>query len=195
LTACHAGTPLSRILEAPIDAPLRARLRAAMVALLDAFGCSMLRFGLFHADPHPGNLLLQVNSALLSGTISSWCPATLHDLLKPGQKLCKAPIAELEKIVNDACQEDGTLVLLDFGQCKALSAARQRALARLVIALDKGWPSGIVAAMKARPILCRFHALRQPACPWALMHSSMHAWRNAPETCPRLPKASLRGAP
>jgi hypothetical protein len=39
-------------------------------------------------------------------------------------------------------------VLLDFGQCKALTAERQRALARLIIALDKGWPSGVVAAMK-----------------------------------------------
>ena len=47
-----------------------------------------------------------------------------------------------------AVQEDGTLVLLDFGQCKALTAARQRALARLIIALDKGRPPGVVAAMK-----------------------------------------------
>lgn len=39
-------------------------------------------------------------------------------------------------------------MLLDFGQCKALTAERQRALARLIIALDKGWPSGVVAAMK-----------------------------------------------
>ena len=45
-------------------------------------------------------------------------------------------------------QEDGTLALLDFGQVQALSAKRQRALARLVIALDNGWPPGIVAAMK-----------------------------------------------
>ena len=47
-----------------------------------------------------------------------------------------------------ALQEDGTMVLLDFGQCKALSAARQAALARLVIAMDQGWPAGIVRAMK-----------------------------------------------
>lgn len=40
-------------------------------------------------------------------------------------------------------------MLLDFGQCKALSATRQRALARLVIALDRGRPAGVVAAMKA----------------------------------------------
>ena len=45
-------------------------------------------------------------------------------------------------------QEDGTMVLLDFGQCKALSAERQAALARLVIAMDQGWPAGIVRAMK-----------------------------------------------
>ena len=40
------------------------------------------------------------------------------------------------------------MVLLDFGQCKALSAERQAALARLVIAMDQGWPAGIVRAMK-----------------------------------------------
>ncbi|KAK9822468.1 hypothetical protein WJX81_005700 [Elliptochloris bilobata] len=44
-------------------------------------------------------------------------------------------------------QEDGRLVLLDWGQCKALTAARQRALAQLVVALDRGWTLGIVAAM------------------------------------------------
>ena len=40
------------------------------------------------------------------------------------------------------------MVLLDFGQCKALSAARQAALARLVIAMDQGWPAGVARAMK-----------------------------------------------
>ena len=44
-------------------------------------------------------------------------------------------------------QDDGRLVLLDWGQCKALTAARQRALAHLVVALDRGWTLGIVAAM------------------------------------------------
>ena len=38
-------------------------------------------------------------------------------------------------------------MLLDWGQCKALTAARQRALAQLVVALDRGWTLGIVAAM------------------------------------------------
>ena len=41
-------------------------------------------------------------------------------------------------------------MLLDFGQCKALSAARQAALARLVIAMDRGWPADIARATKAR---------------------------------------------
>ena len=44
-------------------------------------------------------------------------------------------------------QDDGRLVLLDWGQCKALTAARQRALAQLIVALDRGWTLGIVAAM------------------------------------------------
>ncbi len=38
-------------------------------------------------------------------------------------------------------------MLLDFGQCKALTAERQRGMARLMIAMDRGWPDEIVAAM------------------------------------------------
>ena len=56
-----------------------------------------------------------------------------------------------QAVLSGCCgilQEDGTMVLLDFGQCKALSAARQAALARLVIAMDQGWPAGVVRAMK-----------------------------------------------
>jgi len=46
-------------------------------------------------------------------------------------------------------QEDGDLALLDWGQCKALTASRHRALARLYVALDRGWSLGIVAAMSS----------------------------------------------
>ena len=44
-------------------------------------------------------------------------------------------------------QEDGKLVLLDFGQCKALPLHRHRALARLIIALDGGDPLAVTLAM------------------------------------------------
>ncbi|BDA51611.1 Protein ACTIVITY OF BC1 COMPLEX KINASE 8, chloroplastic [Coccomyxa sp. Obi] len=104
----HMPTHASRrsLFEDPaavLSPALRERAQRAVLNLLRAFGCTMLQQGLFQADPHAGNLLLQ---------------------------------------------EEGTLVLLDFGQCKALTAARQRAIARLIIALDKGRPSGVVAAMK-----------------------------------------------
>jgi serine/threonine protein kinase len=46
---------------------------------------------------------------------------------------------------NLLLQEDGNLVLLDFGQCKALSAARQETLARLYVALDGGSPADVAA--------------------------------------------------
>lgn len=59
------GVPFSRILEGSIDDAMRGRLRTAVVSLLDAFGCSMLRWGLYNADPHAGNLLLQVCVALV----------------------------------------------------------------------------------------------------------------------------------
>ena len=52
--------------------------------------------------------------------------------------------------MGEALQEDGTLVLLDFGQCKALTAERQAALARLVIAMDRGWPADVAQATKTR---------------------------------------------
>ena len=65
----------------------------------------------------------------------------MHAVLQGG------PLGAAERLCG-ALQEDGTMVLLDFGQCKALSAARQAALARLVIAMDQGWPAGVVRAMK-----------------------------------------------
>ena len=56
-----AGIPFSRILEAAVLSPaLRARAQQAVLNLLRAFGCTMLQQGLFQADPHAGNLLLQV---------------------------------------------------------------------------------------------------------------------------------------
>ena len=55
--------------------------------------------------------------------------------------------SQVTPFTADVVQDDGRLVLLDWGQCKALTAARQRALAQLVIALDRGWTLGIVAAM------------------------------------------------
>ena len=148
--------PLSRILERPIDPPLRARLRAAMISLLDAFGCSMLRHGLFQGDPHAGNLLLQVCEGV---------PPHPTTCAGEGQAL-RSPRMQLSSQSRAVCplQDDGTLVLLDFGQCKALSAPRQRALARLVIALDRGWPSGVVAALKVCHAGCPLHAASVSSC-------------------------------
>eukprot|EP00884_Botryococcus_braunii_P006323 jgi/Botrbrau1/15692/Bobra.4_1s0069.1 len=98
-----SGQPFSRVLQVvDKDPQLKARACRALRLLMRAYGCMILQHGLFHADPHPGNFLLQ---------------------------------------------DDGKLVLLDFGQCKALTAKRQRALAKLMIALDQGWPDQVVAAM------------------------------------------------
>ena len=44
-------------------------------------------------------------------------------------------------------QDDGKLVLLDFGQCKALSASRHKALAQLIVTLDEGNTLAIALAM------------------------------------------------
>ncbi len=56
---CFPGVPFSAVLASG-DAVARQRAREAMTPLLDALGHMMLRGGCFHADPHAGNLLLQV---------------------------------------------------------------------------------------------------------------------------------------
>ena len=44
-------------------------------------------------------------------------------------------------------QSEGSLVLLDFGQCRALAPDRHLAFAKLVIALDEGSTWEIVKAL------------------------------------------------
>ena len=55
----HAGMPFTAILASG-DAQAKQRARQALLPLLDAMGHMMLRGGCFHADPHAGQLLLQV---------------------------------------------------------------------------------------------------------------------------------------
>jgi predicted unusual protein kinase regulating ubiquinone biosynthesis (AarF/ABC1/UbiB family) len=69
-----AGTPLTRLVRPlPPGAPAaelaawhagRAAARAALPALASAYGSMLLRDGLFHGDPHPGNLLLTPQGGL-----------------------------------------------------------------------------------------------------------------------------------
>ncbi|CAL8465766.1 g5302 [Coccomyxa elongata] len=60
------GVPFSRILEAAVlSPPLRERAQRAVLNMLRAFGCTMLQQGLFQADPHAGNLLLQEDGTLV----------------------------------------------------------------------------------------------------------------------------------
>ena len=56
----NAGVPFSRIQREGCSREVRERAQAAVAELMEAYGCMMLRDGLFHADPHSGNLLLQV---------------------------------------------------------------------------------------------------------------------------------------
>jgi hypothetical protein len=57
-----AGVSFSRILERRASPEVMEQARAAIINLLEVFGCMMLQHGLFQADPHAGNLLLQVCS-------------------------------------------------------------------------------------------------------------------------------------
>jgi hypothetical protein len=69
-----AGTPLTRLVrplppgasaaEAEAWRAGRVAARAALPALASAYGSMLLRDGLFHGDPHPGNLLLRPDGAL-----------------------------------------------------------------------------------------------------------------------------------
>jgi ubiquinone biosynthesis protein len=75
---------------------------ALAVALLNALLSQIMRDGVFHADPHPGNVLLL---------------------------------------------DDGRLGLLDFGSVGRLDPIVQRALARLLVAVDRRDPAGLRDAL------------------------------------------------
>lgn len=92
------------------------------------------RAGLLQADPHAGNLLLQVQPHIISTILIAGC---LH--IQSGTTPCDIRSA----------QDDGGVALLDFGQCKALPAARHAALARLIVAIDDGDDVRTALAMSA----------------------------------------------
>lgn len=64
------------------DAVAKERARAAVLLLLQAYGHMMLCDGLFHSDPHPGNMLVQVRATRGCGLVwkqrgaKLWC--TVH---------------------------------------------------------------------------------------------------------------------
>lgn len=140
------GVPLSTIVReatgpggvAAVPPATLAAARAGVAALVESYAAQVFGGGLFHADPHPGNMLLLTR--------------------------------------GDGGPFDGRLGLLDYGQVKALSAARrvsrdgareqggrphktthkthppslppfQRLLAHLIIAIDDGDADAVVAAL------------------------------------------------
>jgi predicted unusual protein kinase regulating ubiquinone biosynthesis (AarF/ABC1/UbiB family) len=132
------------------DTALLLRDRAAVSSLLHVYGHMMLRDGLFHADPHPGNFLLRASSppaaaAEALGWRCCWGAgrgrAPHAALLQLGRRL-PTPGANTSTPATEplprSAQEDGGIALLDFGQCKALSGPQHVNLCRLYEGLATG---------------------------------------------------------
>lgn len=109
------GRPFSQLLyEGKNDPELLQTMRNAVTTVVKAYGHMMIYDGLFHGDPHPGNLMLS---------------------------------------------PEGQLIMLDFGQCKALPFQKQIALARLILAMDDGEALSIISALSELGI--NFKSLKQ----------------------------------
>lgn len=115
VTEFMEGRPFSKLLyETKKDPELLHSMRDAVTTIVKAYGHMMIYDGLFHGDPHPGNLLLG---------------------------------------------PEGQLILLDFGQCKALPFQKQMAFARLILAMDDGEALSIISALSELGI--NFKSLKQ----------------------------------
>jgi aarF domain-containing kinase len=129
-----------------------AAARRAVSSLVEAYGSMLFRHGLFHADPHAGNILLLRDDEGGDGGGSGGGGATSAG---PGTAAQAAPSPAwrlLGPVVgrkNSSPPPPPRMALLDFGQVKAIAAPRRLGLARLVLAMDEGLPDPILDALVA----------------------------------------------
>jgi aarF domain-containing kinase len=123
-----------------------ARARAAVAALVDAYGPMLFGHGLFHADPHAGNVLLLRQEAPdgRSGGEGGGLAGGAASTSSSSGRLWPFPSSSTR-----ATPSPPRMALLDFGQVKALAAPRRVGLARLVLAMDEGLPEPILDALIA----------------------------------------------
>jgi hypothetical protein len=136
-----AATTTTTTTTSPSAATLT-RARAAVAALVDAYGSMLFGHGLFHADPHPGNVMLlrEENEDGGSGGRRSTSAAAASSPSLPWP---------LSAITPSKPPPPPRMALLDFGQVKAIAAPRRVGLARLVLAMDEGLPVPILDALVA----------------------------------------------
>ncbi|KXZ53688.1 hypothetical protein GPECTOR_6g605 [Gonium pectorale] len=124
------GVPLLDI--AGMDLTLRHDL---MTSLILAYGVMILRDGLFHTDPHPGNVLAmrrRASGSVDGGGRTSGAATRSHTHFPPSPHHPATP-GGAPAPGSDA--DDVRVALLDFGQAKELSSSSRARYAMLVAAM------------------------------------------------------------
>ena len=141
-----AGLPLSAGLrDGAGGEPARAAAREGVATLIRAYGPMIFGGGLFHADPHSGQVLLMRGGRI--GLLDYGQVRERERGFERGRSFSFSSLlkkTEIEYLKNSS------------SQVKALSASRRRGLARIIIAVDDGDPDAIAAEMTAMGLMPGF---------------------------------------
>ncbi len=134
-----------------------ARVSALLTTLLDAWFCQVLNGGLFHADPHPGNIMITPDNTLV--LLDFGCAQALTDDARRGYfRVLQACIVGDETVIAD------TLTALGFvtrsGDPATLLAFVSAVLDQVRDAIinpdqQAGWPSPEVMMQQVSELLGR----------------------------------------
>jgi len=135
-TLCRKAREASKgdatVLEAALAGP-----RAAFREVLDTLGKMIFVDGFFHADPHPGNVMVRThptapprNTHTLKAVIIKGGSTVLRGstVRSHVSRLCLARGAQVDR-------SSGLPVLIDWGQCMELSNAQRRTLCEMTLLL------------------------------------------------------------
>ncbi|EKF73782.1 hypothetical protein A11A3_11898 [Alcanivorax hongdengensis A-11-3] len=99
------GRKLTTVLDEMANSD-RARLDRVLARLLDAWFTQVLNGGLFHADPHPGNLMITDNDELV--LLDFGCTQTLTNEARHGYfRVLQACVVGDEQVIADTLQTLG----------------------------------------------------------------------------------------